>query len=90
MKNYRSCCSCDELNGCGPFPLVLALSANSWEYRGSSCIPFSSIVSIALCNAFKFSWPPGPGWPGGPDVGGTFGPGDDAEGFYKNKTKDLK
>lgn len=72
------------------FPFVLALKANNCEYRGSSCIPFSSIESIALCRAFKFSCPcPGcPGGPGGPD-GGPCGPGDD-EGFYQTKYKRNK
>lgn len=27
------------------------------HYLGSSCRPFSSIESIARCNAFRFSWP---------------------------------
>lgn len=71
------------MKGCGPFPFVLALNANNWEYLGSSCSPFSSIVSMALCSAFKFSCPPGPVGPGGPEVGGTFGPGEDADGFCK-------
>lgn len=67
------------------FPLVRARKANNWEYRGSSCIPFSSIESIARCNAFKFSWPdPCPPGPSGPTGGGPCGPGDD-EGFYIKK-----
>lgn len=28
-------------------------------YLGSSCNPFSSIESMALCRALRFSWPGG-------------------------------
>jgi hypothetical protein len=66
-------------------PLVRARSANNCEYLGSSCIPFSSMESIALCRALRFSCPCGPGWPGCPPGpggpgGGPCGPGDD-DGF---------
>lgn len=63
------------------FPFVLARKANNCEYLGSSCIPFSSIESMALCKAFKFSCPAtGCTGPRGPTGGGPCGPGDE-DGF---------
>jgi hypothetical protein len=38
-----------------PYETCRARSANSWEYRGSLCMPFSSIAPIALCRAWYVS-----------------------------------
>lgn len=80
----------------GLLPLLRALRAKSWEYRGSSCIPFSSMLSIALWSACRFSWPCGEGpwgWPttdvvGGPGEGQVFCKDQETMRIMEDKTNE--
>ena len=60
LGSYLSWLICIAVNA-ALFALALALKASNCEYLGSSCMPFSSMESMALCNALKFSCPWG-GW----------------------------